>query len=952
MMKKQLLHLSSIIVLMMISCASLTAMGQDKAYPSLCQDEPVKTAARPQFSAPTRPVPMSPRIGDVNIDGRISIDDVTTLIDQLLTGSTVYSANADVDYDGRISIGDVTELIDMLLKGETVYNYGKALYDLNEIYASMRTAGWSTTGNTHQAFGISAYNLMAEVMGDDMIMGALGSGWFWYDASYNVKGRYTSTMWRSHDLWTAYYTWIANANYILAASTSMNGSAEEINYVKGQAYAIRAYGYFMLAQSFARTYKGHESDPGVPIYNGMVFNGSTNQPRATVAQVYAQIDADITQAIDLLNGTTQMVPDHMGYAVALGLQSRVALVEEDWETALTAAVNAISASGKSIQDVSDFIGLNDAYAGNVMWGADIPADQVGMYASLWAHMSTNYAYGEFAPKQISKWLYDKMSDSDTRLNWWKPNTTSVGSDAPVQQKFEAADGTQWNGDYIWMRVEEMYLNAAEAACRLGRVTPAKGYLNALMNKRDPNYSCTKTGTGLGALTTDETGSLLEEILIQRRIELWGEDGRIYTIRRLRQGFERPVESGWPTALVLSSRSLEDPESYPWILTIPVSEFSGNASMNINYNQNPLGDYPIDLNTSTGPQNITFEQAEYSETTAQVTFNYDVTLRRSNTNGSYQCVVVIGDAEGVTLQTSIAYFSEGANTATVSFVLSNLELGHTYTRVLSLCPYDEANGTTGGRITSTRIEVNCENVNSAGQHISFESASNEFLAEGTSGTFNVKLTRRVADGEYRAVVSLEDAPENMSLNDNNIVFNDGELTAEAEIYCYSIAPTGTYSGVLKLSDADIATAVPLVPQITSATVKVIGPMGEGWIDAGSCTFTDYTWEDGYTAINVPVLNKEGTNKYCIVSPLAHVYTSSYSYGEGDTSNWFFYLNADGSISIDEGESLNYWGYMAYYSSAYADRCYINQDGNTYDVNFLLKQGSELYIGGRFVFTWDR
>ena len=58
-------------------------------------------------------------LGDVNMDGRISIDDVTDLID-ILMGSvlTVYDMNAaDVDRDGRISISDVTDLIDMLLRG-------------------------------------------------------------------------------------------------------------------------------------------------------------------------------------------------------------------------------------------------------------------------------------------------------------------------------------------------------------------------------------------------------------------------------------------------------------------------------------------------------------------------------------------------------------------------------------------------------------------------------------------------------------------------------------------------------------------------------------------------------------------------------------------------------------------------------------------------------------------
>ncbi len=64
-----------------------------------------------------------------------------------------------------------------------------AMIAMNGIYRSMYTAGWSTAANTHQCFGISAYNLMADVMGDDCIMNGQGSGWFWFDAVYNVKPR-------------------------------------------------------------------------------------------------------------------------------------------------------------------------------------------------------------------------------------------------------------------------------------------------------------------------------------------------------------------------------------------------------------------------------------------------------------------------------------------------------------------------------------------------------------------------------------------------------------------------------------------------------------------------------------------------------------------------------------------------------------------------------------------
>lgn len=53
--------------------------------------------------------------GDVNHDGKISIDDVTALIDHLLKGSGSCEICSDVDHDGKVNINDVTTLIDLLL---------------------------------------------------------------------------------------------------------------------------------------------------------------------------------------------------------------------------------------------------------------------------------------------------------------------------------------------------------------------------------------------------------------------------------------------------------------------------------------------------------------------------------------------------------------------------------------------------------------------------------------------------------------------------------------------------------------------------------------------------------------------------------------------------------------------------------------------------------------------
>lgn len=498
-----------------------------------------------------------------------------------LVGCTALTACSD----DALETSPTTSMSGDQLMGSTT----SALVPLNGIYRSMYTAGWSTSGNTHQCFGISAYSLTADVMGEDHIMSASGSGWFWYDCIYNVKSFYTRTTWRPYDLWNAFYTWVSNANYLINSEETMSGDESDRNYIIGQAYAIRAYSYFMLAQWFARTYKGHETEPCCPIYTEPTDPSTEGKPRSTVQEVYDQITSDINKATELLKGTTQQHISHISYAVAQGIKARIALVMEDWSTAASSAEEAIKTSGAKILKVSNFMGLNDSSADNVMWGAEIISDQAGMYASLFSHMSTSVSYGKSARKQISKWLYAKMGENDDRREWWDPNDSGNKSGGYQQVKMDFSDLSTWTGDYIWMRVEEMYLTAAEAYCRQGDNTMAQSYLNELMSYRDPDYNCTKTGTALGDLTTDETGSLLEEITIQRRIELWGEFGRIYDIRRLKQGFVRTSSMGWPTSTLLTGRNSDDPESYMWVMTIPQAEFDGNANMDASKDQNPTGD---------------------------------------------------------------------------------------------------------------------------------------------------------------------------------------------------------------------------------------------------------------------------------------------------------------------------------------------------------------------------
>ena len=93
--------------------------------------------------------------------------------------------------------------------------------------------------------------------------------------------------------------------------------------------------------------------------------------------------------------------------------------------------------------------------------------------------------------------------------------TSVSSSTPVS-------------DVVYMRLAEMYLMKAEAEARSGNEGAAKNTLLELVQTRDPQYK----------LSANSGAALIEEILTQRRIELWGEGFRFTDLKRLNLALDR------------------------------------------------------------------------------------------------------------------------------------------------------------------------------------------------------------------------------------------------------------------------------------------------------------------------------------------------------------------------------------------------------------------------------
>jgi len=493
--------------------------------------------------------------------------------------------------------------------GEVLFaDVEKANVALNGIYRAMYVADEWSGRWADEEFGVTAFTLTYDLMGEDMVQNEEGSGWFFYDYVYNVKADYTGKDGRPYSVWYFYYTVISNANAIIAAQDGMTGAPSEINSLIGQAYALRAYSYFSLIRFYQQTYKGNENAPGVPVYTEPTTNASEGQPRGTVADVYSQIDADIEQALQLLNpdvAAPRNHPSHIDYYVANGLKANIALEKNDWATAESAADIAMSGGTSMLTraELGNGFAFNDANANTVLWGLQIISEQMSGTQSLFGHMDASTEnYAETARKCVSSWLYNQMSEEDVRKNMWWLGPLEVDAEiGPLfsynQFKFQFSDPTNNLGDYILMRHEEMMLIKAEAMCMQEKYAQARSVLEELMAERDPGYDIsgltnanTLTVNDANGPTTPAGGSttLLDEIILQRRIELWGEVGRIMDIKRLKTGFSRNFEGTNHTDRLLSRNTL-NAEYADFVMSIPQSEFDGNNNMDETVDQNPWAD---------------------------------------------------------------------------------------------------------------------------------------------------------------------------------------------------------------------------------------------------------------------------------------------------------------------------------------------------------------------------
>ena len=387
-----------------------------------------------------------------------------------------------------------------------------------------------------------------DLEGADALIADSGYNWF------SVCGEYSSRSknYRNPRLrYQAPYNMIGDANTFIAGYPEDVEDPDAVNMI-AQTKVLRAYSYMLVAPQYqfapmTNTSEGLAANlPCVPIVTAATED-FTNNPRATVKEIYDIVMDDLNYAVEKLEGATRKSKMYVDAHVAYGLRARVNLLLGNWDAAYNDAVKAAEGyTPATIAEVSKpaFYNIEEH---NWIWGYDmatgLPSNvqSNGLYAttSSWLRSFSGQGYAPACQVYtcINKLLWDKISATDVRKGWWVdedlnspllaglawPGFSDVANADDGDNKLPylpytnvkfgaySIASTVNEEDMPLMRVEEMILIQAEAKAHTNAAEGKKILEDFVKTYRDPAYSADAGGR-----------TLLDEVWFQRRVELWGE----------------------------------------------------------------------------------------------------------------------------------------------------------------------------------------------------------------------------------------------------------------------------------------------------------------------------------------------------------------------------------------------------------------------------------------------
>ena len=375
-----------------------------------------------------------------------------------------------------------------------------------------------------------------EVLADNSRLSPLAS---------RYKGQADNRIGSHLDIWVESYEIIALLNEVIEYAEKLP-ETPKAKAIWGEALALRGLTYFNLARVYGRE-PGHlvdNFDLCVPLilkaffYDGGPMGEEVYPARATVAEVWGQIEKDLTEGFSLLKGNDDgLMPKRMGSLATQAILSRVYLYEGKW---------------KECVEASDYVTANapfDLYGGTY---TDIFSK--GEETIFYLYFTNSENWGSSSLQSINGMMESELDSEGYDIGKGVGDADLCVAEeliALFDQKndlrFKAFRKAKINGEKVWwtkkfsgwqgafgldnvpvIRLSEVVLNRAEAQAELKKDTEALTDVNELRTKR-----------GLDAVSFSGA-ELLNEILLQRRLELAQEGHRFFDLKRRGETISKPA----------------------------------------------------------------------------------------------------------------------------------------------------------------------------------------------------------------------------------------------------------------------------------------------------------------------------------------------------------------------------------------------------------------------------
>lgn len=374
------------------------------------------------------------------------------------------------------------------------------------------------------------------------------------------------------DYWDACYSAIAAANQALRGIEELGNSNGSLNSLKAEALLARAYAHFQLVSIWGKAYNPAtaDSDLGVPYVDVVETELIKKYERASVAEVYAKIEADIEEGLKYVTNDYKTSGYHFSINAAKAFAVNFYLTKGDWDKVLEYSnyLGSKPAEGV-IRNMTEFTKLP--------WIQKM-ADYSRSFHATNLLMSTAHSYywRDLIVEGVRfgltgegyKSIYDRANPLNQSKDWLLQNVSWTQGDIIVcvpkyYEYFKIENPTAGTGlgylNYVLLSNDEVYLNRMEALVMSNRLDEAITELDYFLSIRTEGYNAETDKITMDRLKTmypykadeftpfyaisPDQAVVLKAVLEAKRREFIHEGKRWFDIKRLNIVVEHKFADG-------------------------------------------------------------------------------------------------------------------------------------------------------------------------------------------------------------------------------------------------------------------------------------------------------------------------------------------------------------------------------------------------------------------------